>query len=92
MYSVSHWSQVIWDPRSAWQERLLKEDTDLLVRREVSLVRTTRRHRVAVSLIVQEVWILGNLNSKESGQSRTSQPIVPLLEYEVDELAVLLDK
>ena len=92
MDSVCHGSQPVRGPWCAWQERLLKENTDLLVRREVSLVRTMRRHCVAISLIVQEVWLLGNLNSKESGQSRTSQPIVPLLKYEIDELVVLLDK
>ena len=92
MYGVSHWSQVIRDPRSAWQEGLLKEDTDLLVRREVCLVRTTRRHRVAISLIVQVVGLLGNPNSKQGSQTCSSQPIVSLLEHEVNELSVLLNK
>ena len=55
-------------------------------------MRTTRRHHVAISLVVQKMWLLGNLNSKESGQSRTSQPIVSLLKHEVDELSILLHK
>jgi len=51
-----------------------------------------RRHRVAVRLIVEKVWLLNNLYSKESSQPRTSQPPVPLLEHEVYKLPVLLHK
>ena len=36
---------------------LLKENADLLVRWDVRLMRTTRRHRAAISLIVHEMWL-----------------------------------
>ena len=58
-------SKSVRGPRCARQERLVKENADLLVRRDVRLMRTTRRHRVAISLIVHEVWHFGNLNSKQ---------------------------
>ena len=82
----------MWSPRSAKQKRLLEKDTDLLIRREVGLVRAMRGHRVAISLIVHVVGLLGNPNSKQGSQTCSSQPIVSLLEHEVNELSVLLNK
>ena len=92
MDSVCHGSQPVRSPRSARQKWLLEKHTEILVRREVGLVRATRGHRVAISLIVQVVGLLGNLNSKQGSQSGVSQMIVPLLEHEVNELSVLLNK
>ena len=66
---MSYGSLSVRGPRCARQEGLLKENADLLVRRDVRLMRTTRRHNVAISLIVYEVWLLGNLNSKIGSQS-----------------------
>ena len=92
MDSVCHGSQPIRSPRSARQEWLLEKHTDLLVRREVGLMRATKGHRVAISLIVHVVGLLGNPNSKQGSQSSVSQTIVPLLEHEINELSVLLNK
>src|SRR6185312_3840048 len=80
---MGHGSQPVRSPRCARQEGLLKENTNLLVRWDVRLMRTTRRHRAAISLIVHEVWLLGNLNSKQGSQSCSGQTIVPLREHEV---------
>ena len=49
-------------------------------------------YRVAISLIVQVVGLLGNPNSKQGSQSGASQTIVPLLEHEINKLPVLLHK
>src|SRR6185312_12036075 len=89
---MGHGSQPIRSSRWARQEWLLKENTDLLVRWNVRLMRTSRRYRAAISLIVYEVWLLGNLNSKKGSQSCSGQTIVPLLEHEVNKLPVLLNK
>ena len=92
MDRVCHGSQPVRSPRCARQERLLKENTDLLIRRDVRLMRTSRRYRAAISLIVQVVVLLGNPNSKQGSQFGVSQTIVPLLEHEINELSDLLNK
>ena len=66
--------------------------TDLLVRREVGLVRAMRWHGVPIGHVVDIVRLLSNLNSQQGSQSGASQSIMPLLEHEVNELTVLLNK